>query len=116
MRRFIKGFGKRYFKLSSIIAYSTAIKLNSQEVVFSLFRSGKIAQLSEMEDEEEDPPNDIFLINTKICNCAKAYCRKVRLTLRLNHFIPRCPYYTTWYAFRRTGVHPPILLLLMCFK
>ena len=53
MRRFIKGFGKRYFKLSSIIAYSTAIKLNSQEVVFSLFRSDKKAQLSEIEDEED---------------------------------------------------------------
>jgi hypothetical protein len=28
--------------------------------------------------------------------------------LLLNHFIPRCPYYTTFYAFRRTGVHPPL--------
>jgi hypothetical protein len=116
MRRFIKGFGKRYFKLSSIVAYSTAVKLNSQEVVFSLFKFDKKVQLGEIEDEAEDPPNDILLTNKKICNCAKAYCHKVRLTLLLNHFIPRCPYYTTWYAFRRTGVHPPNLLLLMCLK
>jgi hypothetical protein len=27
----------------------------------------------------------------------------------LNHYIPRCPYYTTYFAFRRTGVHPPFL-------
>ncbi|MDD5360239.1 MAG: hypothetical protein PHI79_03875 [Sulfurovaceae bacterium] len=116
MRRFIKGFGKRYFKLSSIVAYSTAIKLNSQEVAFSFLKFGKKVINAEINDEEEDPPNDIFLTNTKICNCAKAYYHKARLTLLLNHFIPRCPYYTTWYAFRRTGVHPPLNFLIILYK
>ncbi|WP_295421766.1 hypothetical protein [Sulfurovum sp.] len=50
------------------------------------------------------------LLEQKPClrNCF--YKRKARLVLLLNHFIPRCPYYNTYFAFRRTGVHPPFFL------
>lgn len=34
---------------------------------------------------------------------------KTKLLVSLFKFIPRCPYYTTYFAFRRTGVHPPVL-------
>lgn len=40
-----------------------------------------------------------------LCNCF--YGHIARLTLLYHHYIPRCPYYNTYFAFRRTGVHPP---------
>ncbi len=43
----------------------------------------------------------------KACHCNKIFLRKTRLILMLNHFIPRCPYYCTYFAFRRSGIHPP---------
>ncbi len=46
--------------------------------------------------------------SSKPCHCNLFFKRKIRLVLLLNHFIPRCPYYTTYFAFRRTGVHPPL--------
>jgi hypothetical protein len=33
---------------------------------------------------------------------------KLHLAVTLFKFIPRCPYYDTFFAFRRTGVHPPL--------
>jgi len=43
----------------------------------------------------------------KACHCNCFFKLKTKLALLLHHYIPRCPYYTTFYAFRRTGVHPP---------
>ncbi len=40
------------------------------------------------------------------CNCYFNYISNIML--HLHHYIPRCPYYTTYFAFRRTGVHPPL--------
>lgn len=45
---------------------------------------------------------------SKPCYCNIFFALKTRLSLLINHFIPRCPYYTTYFAFRRTGVHPPL--------
>ncbi|MBE0514005.1 hypothetical protein [Sulfurimonas sp.] len=50
----------------------------------------------------------LHLLFLKPCHCNLFFKRKIRLVLLLNHFIPRCPYYTTYFAFRRTGVHPPL--------
>jgi len=47
----------------------------------------------------------------KACHCNCYFKLKTRLTLLLNQYIPRCPYYTTFYAFRRTGVHPPFTII-----
>ena len=47
----------------------------------------------------------------KACHCNCYFKLKTKLALLLNHYIPRCPYYTTFYAFRRTGVHPPHIIL-----
>ncbi len=49
----------------------------------------------------------LLIIQQKKCHCNAIFKRKTRLILLLNHFIPRCPYYCTYFAFRRTGVHPP---------
>jgi hypothetical protein len=110
-----RGFGKNYFTLSAILAYSVASKLESQaasaqEHFFSKFFCE--------EQEKESPPNELlattaFLQNTKPCHCNKFFKIRIRLVLLLNHFIPRCPYYTACFAFRRTGVHPPFSLFFI---
>jgi hypothetical protein len=41
-----------------------------------------------------------------LCSCYFSYI--AHIMTHLHHFIPRCPYYTTYFAFRRTGVHPPL--------
>ena len=51
------------------------------------------------------------VVATKSCHCNGFFRLKTKLALRLHHYIPRCPYYTTFYAFRRTGVHPPYTIL-----
>jgi len=43
----------------------------------------------------------------KACHCNKIFQIKTRVILALNHFIPRCAYYNPYFAFRRTGTHPP---------
>ena len=45
---------------------------------------------------------------TKPCHCDCVFRRKTALAITLFKFIPRCPYYDTFFAFRRTGVHPPL--------
>ncbi|GIT98966.1 hypothetical protein TSL1_17870 [Sulfurovum sp. TSL1] len=47
----------------------------------------------------------------KACHCNCFFKLKTRMTLLLNHYIPRCPFYCTYFAFRRTGVHPPFTIL-----
>jgi hypothetical protein len=104
----LRGFRKRYFRLASIVAYSTASKIQANDTISKYLFINRF-ELTDDEEEDEDPPiqTALFAQNAKVCRCAKAYKQKARLALLLNHFIPRCPYYTTWYAFRRTGVHPP---------
>lgn len=108
--RYLRGFGKNYFRFASITAYNTASKLHANEIISKRIFNKYI--IGSKDDQTDDPPQDIdiFLENAKVCRCAKLYKQSVRLTLLLNHFIPRSPYYTTWYAFRRTGVHPPFFI------
>ena len=49
------------------------------------------------------------LVVKKACHCNKIFLRKTKLILALNHFIPRCAYYNPYFAFRRTGTHPPFV-------
>lgn len=108
------GFGKKYFTFSSILAHTTHVKLQSQTTSTSTLLY-KNSSIEHDEIEEEDPPieiDEILLSNkTKPCHCNAIYNLKTRLSLLLNQFIPRCPYYTTYFAFRRSGVHPPLLSL-----
>jgi hypothetical protein len=48
-----------------------------------------------------------LVVKKKACHCNKIFLRKTKLILALNHFIPRCAYYNPYFAFRRTGTHPP---------
>jgi len=58
-----------------------------------------------------DVANGFSLTMVKACHCNCYFKSRTKLALLLNHYIPRCPFYTTFYAFRRTGVHPPQLIL-----
>ncbi|MBS4068618.1 MAG: hypothetical protein KGZ62_08460 [Sulfurimonas sp.] len=105
-----KGFGKNYFSLMTIQAYSQEVTLLSISNTFSSFLKNILIYKS---DKEENNPPINFLFATlsqtdKPCHCNKIFKIKTRLIILLNHFIPRCPYYTTYFAFRRTGVHPPL--------
>ncbi len=114
--RHLKGFRKNYFSLSAITAYSTAKKLNDNEV-----RSKKTTFIHSNlcdEDEEESPPLEELLLNnlsyitsSKPCYCDCLFRLKTKLAISTFKFIPRCPYYSTHFAFRRTGVHPPLIIL-----
>ncbi|TET87171.1 MAG: hypothetical protein E3J96_05975 [Sulfurovum sp.] len=105
-----RGFGKNYFTFSAILAYSVEHKLQSQVAsVQSLFR---LSDSSEPLDEN-DPPDELLettlLQDKKPCHCNCYFKLKTRMKLLLHHYIPRCPFYCTYFAFRRTGVHPPLI-------
>ena len=109
-----KGFGKNYFTFSAILAYTVQNKLQSQvSSIYALLHNKTTKEDEEL--DENDPPYDILetisILNTKPCHCNYIFKLKTRMTLLLNHYVPRCPYYTTYFAFRRTGVHPPISYL-----
>lgn len=109
-----KGFGKNYFSLSAILAYSIEPVLHS---TFTRLKSTNSLSISKEDDDlEEDPPPDLELCLQNIvsfnkpCHCDCVFRSKTSIIVSLFNFIPRCPYYRTHFAFRRTGVHPPSLL------
>ncbi len=51
---------------------------------------------------------ELALLQKSLSSCKKFYILKTRLTLLSNIFIPRCTYYTVCFAFRRSGIHPPL--------
>jgi len=107
-----KGFGKNYFTFSSILAYSVQNKLLSQiSSIYSLFLNKSLTNDDNF--NENDPPDELLAVvsctqNQKPCHCDCVFKLKTKLTIGIFHYIPRCPYYTTYFAFRRSGVHPPL--------
>ena len=112
--KLLNGFGKKYFTLSSILAFAVAPKLHSVITSYKSHLSTKLSLSCENDEEEESPPLlqesllSCFLQNKKPCHCDCVFKRRTALAVALFKFIPRCPYYDTFFAFRRTGVHPPI--------
>ncbi len=108
------GFGKKYFTLSSIQAYTLATKLHSVITSFENHITKKLSKISNQEEQEEsctlleESLLSCFLQNKRPCHCDCVFKSKTALAVVLFKFIPRCPYYNTFFAFRRTGVHPPI--------
>jgi len=49
----------------------------------------------------------LSFIKNMICHCDCVFKSKTALAIFLFHFIPRCQYYCAFFAFRRTGTHPP---------
>lgn len=113
--KLLNGFGKKYFTLSSILAFAVAPKLHSISTSFKINLNKKLSNTSS-EQEEEEPSVLLqevllssFIQNKKPCHCDCFFRNKAALAVTLFKFIPRCPYYNTFFAFRRTGVHPPII-------
>ncbi|MDQ7043872.1 MAG: hypothetical protein Q9M34_10155 [Sulfurimonas sp.] len=53
------------------------------------------------------------IINSaKPCHCHSFLTQKAKLMVLLHNFIPRCSYYTVCFAFRRSGIHPPLPISL----
>jgi len=111
----LNGFGKKYFSLSSIQAYSVAVTLHKEVVSYKNHLIDKLQISSQKDiDIEELPPtlSQILqtnsLLKSKSCYCNYFFTNKTALAVRLFKYIPRCPFYCTFFAFRRTGVHPPI--------
>jgi len=44
----------------------------------------------------------------KACHCNKVFLRKTKLILARNLFVKKSSYYYTYFAFRRSGIHPPL--------
>ena len=113
--KLLKGFGKKYFTLSAIQAHSVAPKLHSVITSYKNHSNKKLSISSKDENEEDESVPILqenlisYLIQrTKPCHCDCVFRRKTALAITLFKFIPRCPYYDTFFAFRRTGVHPPL--------
>jgi len=106
-----RGFGKNYFTLSSVLAHSVQTRLQSQLSRITTLLRRQCALHEEESTLEDDPPLELLALpctlTLKACHCNCFDALKTRLALLINLFIPRCPYYTTYFAFRRTGVHPP---------
>lgn len=111
-----KGFGKNYFTFASILAYSVQSKLQNLEIKAKSILHKKYSN-ENSEVDEEAPPLEELTLNlqanfNKPCHCDCVFRRKTQLAITLFRFIPRCPYYCTFFAFRRTGVHPPLFIHL----
>lgn len=102
-----RAFKKTYLYLSSIKAYGLNIALD-----FFTYNKASLKQslqnflnrYEKTQDERQNSCSDIFN-STSHCDCF--FKRKTALAVRLFKYIPRCPFYCTFFAFRRTGVHPP---------
>lgn len=107
----LRGFGKNYFTFASVLAHSVQNKLKSQTSIATALFYDKISQEDDALEEEELALELLLstpVLSFKSCHCNCFYKSKTKLALLLNHFIPRCSYYTVCFAFRRSGVHPPL--------
>lgn len=107
-----RGFAKNYFTFSSMLAHSVVPTLASRAASSALYIQNKVS--SESDELDELPPDELLELlcesHAKPCQCNCFYRLKTRIALLINHYIPRCPYYTVCFAFRRTGVHPPLFI------
>ena len=109
-----RGFSKNYFSLSAIQAYSTASTIASQITRIHSLTKNSYEISCERADEEESPPDELLSLVTaakpKASHCNCFYNLKAKLAVAIFHFIPRCPFYCTFFAFRRSGIHPPFTI------
>jgi len=105
------GFGKNYFSFTAVLAYSVQRSLNAKASSIYSLLSNEFSREAKEEDDDELPLEILettCLTSDRPCHCNCIYKIKTRLATLLYHYIPRCPYYCTYFAFRRTGVHPPL--------
>ena len=113
--KLLNGFSKKYFTLSAIQAYSLATQLHSVFTSRKNHLNNKLLISNENDEDEEAPPNLAeqlilsLVLNKKPCHCECIFKNKTALAITLFKFIPRCPFYNAFFAFRRSGVHPPFV-------
>ena len=106
-----KGFGKNYFSLSAICAYSSAAVLHAQCTSFT--QSSRNISFETLE-EEDDPLEELELIQESSftvkssCNFNCHFKRLLYILTQLFKFHPQ-----TSFIFRntRSGISPPIFIL-----
>ncbi len=106
-----KGFGKKYFTFASVLAHSTTKGVSARLAAATPFLQLRFDHDTNKQEEGDPPFCEVLTTETifakKTCHCNPIYRSQAKLILKNYIFIPRCPYYTTYFAFRRTGVHPP---------
>ncbi len=104
-----KGFGKNYFSLSAICAYSSSTVLHAQ---CSAFTQSSRNLTSVETQEEDDPLEEIELIQessvfipTSSCHCNCYFKKRIYTLLLLLKTFPR-----TFFIYRKTrsGISPPL--------
>ncbi len=108
-----KGFGKRYFTLTSILAHAVAPTLHAQTTRESAHVNMTFDESSEL---DEDPPDETLatlacLLNDKPCHCNCYFKHLTRLILHFLKLLCTKSCNCRFYSYRRTGTHPPFSLL-----
>jgi len=112
-----KGFGKNYFSLSAICAYSSSTVLHSQ--TNSFIQTSRNFLHVETQEEEESPleleilENSFIQKNSSSCHC-NCYFKKLLYTLtQFFKFFPQ-----TFFIFNktRTGISPPFTYIYISQK
>ncbi|WP_072679912.1 hypothetical protein [Arcobacter sp. LA11] len=115
-----KGFGKNYFTFASIQAHAVQSKMQNLIIKAEHTLCNNNSRECAEYDESDPPLEELTLCLqqnfSKPCHCDCFFKIKTQLTVTLFKFIPRCLYYCKFFAFRRTGVHPPLLTLISILK
>lgn len=107
-----KGFGKNYFSLSAICAYSSATVLHAQcTAVIQCSRNF----VCEVLDEEDDPLDELELLQqtplttkASACHCN---CHFKQRLYRLTQFFKFLPQTFFIYIKNRSGLAPPLSVI-----
>ncbi len=107
-----KGFGKRYFTLTSILAHAVTPTLHSQITRESAHQA---MLFDESASAEDDPPDEEItalscLLNDKPCHCNCYFNHLTRLIFIFLKQLCTHSCNCRFYSYRRTGTHPPYLL------
>ena len=104
-----KGFGKNYFSLSAICAYSSNTVLHAQ---CSAFTQSSRNLISETQDEEDDPLEELELLiqessaftPSSSCHCNCYFKKRLYTLIQLLKILPQ-----TFFIYRKTrsGISPP---------
>jgi hypothetical protein len=110
-----KGFGKKYFTLSSVQAHSCAVKLHSKLVSVCLFftKTNKDKESS----GKNDPPTECeSLLDPQNLYCfIHSFFKRAQKVLKAKKAFHKL-HSRLYYGFCRSGIHPPKLCLIHFFQ
>ena len=106
----LRGFGKNYFTLAAIQAYSVAVYLHAREGVFL----SAVTLFALHDEQEDDPPEEPLPCGcadkgveqgAKPCHCNCFFRRLAWLLLHLSELLKRPPCRC---RYTKTGLAPPL--------